>query len=183
VRKLNLVQPIRDSKKIEAMKEYLKGESKRDYILFLLGIGTGLRISDILQLRKQDLLDTHIITREKKTGKLKRLRITPSIRKELNEYLKDLEDDEYVVKSRQGFNRPIDRSRAYTILKSAASHCNIKEIGTHTLRKTFGYHFYKQTGDIAMLMKLFNHSDEQITLRYIGITQESMDEAMIKYKI
>jgi integrase len=180
---LNLVQPIRDSKKVQAMKEYLKNENKRDYILFLLGVGTGLRISDILKLRKRDLLDTHIITREKKTGKPKRLRITPSIRKELNDYLKELEDDDYVIKSRQGFNRPIDRSRAYTILKSAAANCNIKEIGTHTLRKTFGYHFYKQTGDIAMLMQLFNHSDEKITLRYIGITQDSMDEAMIKYKI
>ncbi|MFP3813497.1 tyrosine-type recombinase/integrase, partial [Bacillus sp. SIMBA_005] len=57
------------------------------------------------------------------------------------------------------------------------------DIGTHTLRKTFGYHFYKQTKDVAMLQEIFNHSDQRTTLRYIGINQDAMNNAMKKFKI
>ncbi|MFJ7183812.1 tyrosine-type recombinase/integrase [Lysinibacillus xylanilyticus] len=59
-----------------------------------------------------------------------------------------------ICKSRQGSNRPIDRSTAYRILREAAEACRIQEIGTHTLRKTFGYHFYQQTQEVATLQEL-----------------------------
>lgn len=180
---MNFVQPIRNPEKIDEMKEYLKSRNKRNYIMFLIGIGVGLRISDILPLKKEDILGTHIIIKEKKTDKPKRIRIPPSIRKELLEYAKTLEDGEYVVRSRQGGNKPIDRSTAYRILREAANYCGLKEIGTHTLRKTFGYHFYKQTKDIALLQDIFNHASPDITMRYIGIDQDARDKAMIKFKI
>ncbi|RAP14991.1 hypothetical protein HS9_00315 [Bacillus velezensis] len=57
------------------------------------------------------------------------------------------------------------------------------DIGTHMLRKTFGYHFYKQTKDVAMLQEIFNHSDQRTTLRYIGINQDAMNNAMKNFKI
>lgn len=180
---MNFVQPIRDLAKLQEMKLYLKSKSTRNYILFILGISTGLRISDILKLKKEDLLSTHVILRETKTRKQKRIRIPPSIRKEILEYAKELIDGDYVIQSRQGANKAIDRSTAYRILREAAEHVHLKEIGTHTLRKTFGYHFYKQTKDVAMLQEMFNHSSPQITLRYIGINQDSMDKAMMKFKI
>ncbi|WP_157074399.1 tyrosine-type recombinase/integrase, partial [Geobacillus zalihae] len=91
---MNFVQPIRDPEKIAAMKKYLLQRSKRNYILFVLGINTGLRISDLLQLKKEDLLQTHLKLREKKTRKEKRIRIPPAIRKELIEYAKTLKDGE-----------------------------------------------------------------------------------------
>ena len=50
-------------------------------------------------------------------------------------------------------------------------------MGTHTLRKTFGYHYYKKFKDIAMLQKIFNHSNPAITLNYIGIEQDKIDES------
>lgn len=180
---MNFVQPIRDPEKIAAMKRYLLQRSKRNYILFIIGINTGLRISDILQLKKEDLLQTHLKLREKKTRKEKRIRIPPAIRKELIEYAKTLQDGEYVFRSRQGGNRPIDRSTAYRILREAAEYVSLDEVGTHTLRKTFGYHFYQQTKDVAMLQELFNHSSPHITLKYIGVNQDAMDKAMMKYKI
>lgn len=180
---MNFVQPIRDAEKINEMKSYLKNKSERNYILFLLGISTGLRISDILKLRKEDLLSTHINIKETKTRKHKRIRIPPYARKELIEYARRLKDGEFVIKSRQGGNKPIDRSTAYRILREAAEQVKLNEIGTHTLRKTFGYHFYHQTKDIAMLQEIFNHSSQDITLRYIGINQDSLDKAMLKFKI
>lgn len=180
---MNIVQPIRDLEKIGKIKQYLKGKSERDYILFLLGINTGLRISDILLLKKEDLLKSHLDIKETKTTKRKRVKIPGYIKKEIIAYAKQLKDGEYVIKSRQGGNRSIDRSTAYRILREAAEHVGLTEIGTHTLRKTFGYHFYQQTKDVAMLQELFNHSSPSITLRYIGIHQDSLDKAMEKYRI
>jgi integrase len=180
---MNFVQPIRDPEKIEAIKQFLKEQNKRNYILFLIGINTGLRISDILKLKVGDVKGTHISIREKKTGKQKRIRITPSLKRELNWYIEGKRDDEYLIKSRNGHNKPIGRSMAYKILRKTAERFHLDEIGTHTLRKTFGYHFYQQTKDVAMLQEIFNHSSPAITLKYIGVNQDSMDRAMTKFKI
>lgn len=180
---MNIVQPIRDLEKIEKMKMYLKQKNERDYILFILGISTGLRISDILNLKKEDLLKSHVDIMETKTTKRKRVKLPGYIKKEVVPYAKKLSDDSYVIKSRHGANRPIDRSTAYRILRKAAEHINLSEVGTHTLRKTFGYHFYQQTKNVAILQELFNHSSPSITLKYIGINQDALDQAMDKYRI
>ena len=115
--------------------------------------------------------------REMKTGKQKRIQITAALRRELKWYIEDMEDYEYLIKSRQGKNRPIGRSMAYKILSGAAAEFGLDEIGTHTLRKTFGYHMYMQTKNIALLMEIFNHSSERVTLRYIGMNQDVMDKS------
>ncbi|TYS50103.1 site-specific integrase [Bacillus infantis] len=180
---MNFVQPIRDLEKVEAIKTYLKEESERNYFLFLMGINTGLRISDILKLKVGDVKDKHIIIREQKTGKQKWILITPALRRELRRCVVNQPDEEYIFKSRQGENKPIGRSMAYKILRKAAAQFKLKDIGTHTMRKTFGYHFYQQTKDVAMLQEIFNHSSPDITLKYIGVNQDGMDKAMSRFKI
>lgn len=180
---MNFVQPIRDLNKIDEIKRYFKQKCERDYMMFILGLNTGLRISDILTLKVSDLKDLHIILREKKTRKQKMIRITPSLRRELKVYIEEMKKEEYLFQSRNGTNKPISRSQAYKILRNAAEKYKLVDIGTHTLRKTFGYHFYLQTKDIAMLQELFNHSSPHITLRYIGINQDNMDKAMSRFKI
>ncbi|WP_018764104.1 site-specific integrase [Bacillus sp. 105MF] len=180
---MNFVQPIRDLEQIQQIKEYLKEKSERNYILFVMGINTGLRISDILKLKVGDLKGSHISMREMKTGKQKRIQITAALRRELKWFIDEREDHEYLIKSRQGSNRPIGRSMAYKILRAATAEFGLDEIGTHTLRKTFGYHMYMQTKNIALLMEIFNHSSERVTLRYIGVNQDAMDKAMTKFKI
>ncbi|HAM79802.1 MAG TPA: integrase [Ornithinibacillus sp.] len=109
--------------------------------------------------------------------------MTPALKRELKEYIEGKEDHEFLFKSREGINKPIGRSMAYKILREAAEYVSLEEIGTHTLRKTFGYHFYKQTKDVAMLQEIFNHSSPDITLRYIGINQDSIDKAMKEFRI
>ncbi|MCD5324762.1 MULTISPECIES: tyrosine-type recombinase/integrase [Pontibacillus] len=180
---MNFVQPIRDPIMINQVKDYLLEKSERNYMLFVIGINTGLRISDILQLKVKDVEGMHINLREKKTKKRKKIRITPQLRRELKWYIADKAPNEYLFKSRKGGNKAIGRSMAYKILRDAADQFGLKEIGTHTLRKTFGYHFYLQTKNTAMLQELFNHSSEKITLIYIGINQDTLDKAMSKFKI
>ena len=181
---MKFVQPIRDVQKIEEVKQLLKRKNKRNYIMFVLGINTGMRISDIVNIQvKHVRKKNHIIITEKKTGKDKRILITDSLKKCLKEYIENLRDDDYLIRSRQGKNKPISRFTAYKILKKAAAECDLLEIGTHTLRKTFGYHFYKKYQNIALLMDIFYHSNEKITLRYIGINQDIMDKALENFKI
>ena len=179
-----MVQPIRDIKDIENMKRVLKKSGQRDYMLFLTGINTGLRISDILKLKVSDVKGkSHISIKEKKTGKNKRLLLNAPFKVELDEYIADMQDDEPLFKSQKGDNKPIGVVRAWGLLKDAAEKCDLDEIGTHTLRKTFGYHFYQQYKDVALLQDIFNHSSPSVTLRYIGINADIVDTAISNFNL
>ncbi|MCK0471408.1 site-specific integrase [Halalkalibacter sp. APA_J-10(15)] len=180
---MNVVQPIRDPKKVHDIAEFLQKISERNYMLFFLGINTGLRIKDILNLKVKDVTGHYLTLREFKTKKQKRQRITPDLYRELKKYCSGMNNDEYLFQSRKGSNKPIVRETAYRILREAAEANGLDEIGCHTLRKTFGYHFYNQTKDIALLQKLLNHTSQAETLRYIGVDQDAMDNAMRKFKI
>lgn len=176
---MNLVQPIRDKNKIEEMKIYLLKSSYRDYMLFVVGINTGLRISDIIQLKVKHIKEPYIVLKEEKTEKLKRFLINDSLRSELEKYTLSMSPEEYLFPSKKG--GPISRVQAYRILNDAAQKVGIKEMGTHTLRKTFGYHHYKTYKDVAILQELFNHSSPGITRRYIGVSQDDMDETVKEF--
>lgn len=181
---MKIVQPIRDRSKIESMKVELLKSSFRDYLLFCVGINTGLRISDILKLTVSDVRNsTHIIITEQKTNKIKRFKINNFLADEFNKYIQNMADIEYLFKSQKGINKPISRVQAYRILNFVADKLKIDEIGTHTLRKTFGYHFYQKTKDVALLQQLFNHSSPSVTLRYIGINQDIIDNAINDFNL
>lgn len=171
-----VVEPIRDKKKIDDVKRILKENGSRDFLLFLLGINSGLRISDILKLRVEDVKNKDFISiRENKTNKIKKFPITESYRTYLNEFIIDKSSEEWLFASRRG-GKPITRIQAYRILTEACLKAGISvNIGTHILRKTFGYHFYQQKKDVALLQCIFNHSSPSITMRYIGITQDMID--------
>ncbi|UED72122.1 site-specific integrase [Brevibacillus sp. HD3.3A] len=180
---MNFVEPIRDMQKLDELKSLLKKRSERDYFLVVLGINTGLRISDLLRLKVADVKGkSHIILVEKKTGKRKRFLINDSLRKEVDQYVIGKKGDEYLFASTKR-PQPITRVRAYQIINGAAKKIGLSEIGTHTLRKTFGYHFYQRTKDIATLQMIFNHSHPSITLRYIGITQDLIDDAVNRFSL
>lgn len=181
---MNFVEPIRDSQKVRDIQEYLKRTNERDYILFITGIYTGLRISDILRLKIRDVQDKNFIyIREKKTGKRNIVELNKQLKKEYKWYCNDKNVDEYLIKSREGLNKAISRERAYSIIRQVGKDFGIENLGTHTMRKTFGYHYYRQTKDVATLMRMFNHSDPSITLLYIGIIQDEMNRARRNFTI
>ena len=183
---MEFVQPIRDLKQIETMKKLLKQQSLRDFCLFVVGINSGLRISDLLKLRICDVVENgklkdRITLREKKTNKFKDFPLSEKTKQALKEYLKtrDYSNDEplFISRKNKGF---LLRQQAYKIINGVAKSVGIREkIGTHTLRKTFGYHAYNNGYDITLIQKLFNHSSPSVTLRYIGITQEELDDVYL----
>lgn len=182
---MQTVQPIKHKEKIESMKKMLRASSLRNELLFVLGIHTGLRISDLLALKVRDVLtEHHIEVREKKTKKKRTIAISKKTFRLIERYLEKerpaAQHDEPLFRSQKG-GKAISRQHAYDILNRAAKAVGIGErIGTHSLRKTFGYFAYKQGVDLSMIQKLLNHSSQAETLRYIGITQEQLDEVVLK---
>ena len=186
---MQTVQPIKDKEKIEAMKKMLRASTLRNELLFVLGIHTGLRISDLLALKVADVLTKKGVVdrlelREKKTKKTRSIVLSKKTCRLIERYL-DIErpgtrGEEPLFRSQKG-GKAISRQHAYDILNKAARSVGITDrIGTHSLRKMFGYFAYKQGVDLAMIQKLLNHSSQTETLRYIGITQEQMDEVVLK---
>ncbi|MBU3157732.1 tyrosine-type recombinase/integrase (plasmid) [Clostridium estertheticum] len=190
---MKTVEPIRDLRTIRSMRAYLRDQSLRNELLFILGINVGLRISDILKLTFDDVLNfktmsakEYVIITEKKTSKTKKFYIGTIVSKLIEGYAATLEEvlpDMYVFCSKKSENKPISRQHAWYILNNAAEMIGIVErdytgkiisgeIGTHTMRKTFGYHAYTSGTTIELLMDIFNHSSKTQTLRYIGITED-----------
>lgn len=178
---MNLVEPIKDKLQVKAVEEYLASYSKRNQLIFAIGVNTGLRVSDILALDISDVKNkTYVEIRERKTKKYKRFPLNNKLKQLIREYLKEREQKYSIGEGEPLFigkkHHRLYRSQVYRFLNEACKKLGLKiNVGTHTMRKTFGYHHYKQNNDIALLQKILNHSSPSITLRYIGIDQEMID--------
>lgn len=182
------VDPIKDEKKISALKKYLLGSGNlRNYAMVVVGLNTALRISDILNLTWGSIYDfendkflNSVYLKEMKTKKSKKLKLNKNAIDSLNLYFNSIDrpsKDDYIFKSREGQNKPLTRQMAYDIIKDGADAVGIKgNIACHSLRKTFGYWSAKKGVPIHILMELYNHSSERTTKRYLGITQDDLDD-------
>lgn len=185
-------QPIRNIDKLYEVEQMLAQDNsaigKRRYLMFMCGIYLGRRISDLLPLRVNQLRGTEFLSiREKKTKKRIELPIPERLQIFVRRELKGLPEDQYVFLSSHTSHKrqwdkapkPIDRKTAYNDMKAIAAKAGIDyNVSTHTMRKTFGYHYYRRTKDIATLMVLFNHHSERETKIYIGIELDEMTEAV-----
>lgn len=197
------VYPIKTHKDIIAMANWLYEHKNNKYVLaFTLGINLGLRANELLDLKMNQVFSpdgsVRLIEDEEDTSdgidiyqsKTKKHRTVF-----LNAACKDalewafpikgayLHSEEYLFPSREGGAIQVGTFRK--VLKEAAAACGLKQnIGTHTCRKTWGWHQYKYNSekanlDITMLQRAFGHSSPEVTLRYLGITDEE-DKALYK---
>jgi len=159
---------------------------KCDFCLFTPGINSGLRVSDLLKPKVSDVVHgagrhlERITLREQKTGKAKSFPISITAARSIKEYLfarTGVHSMEPLFLSRKGKgDGHLQRAQAYKIINDAARGVGIMEpIGTHTLRKTFGYWASKDGKDITSLQKSLNYTSPSVTLSYIGITQDDLD--------
>ena len=159
----------------------------KDYKMSLLigcGICFGLRISDILQLSWDMLLDdSSFEVIEKKTQKRREIRINKGFQKHILDCYNALlitDKSEKCFKSRE--HRVYSIQRINMLLKDIKKKYSIKSVknfSTHSLRKTFGRHVYERAdsnGEMALVMlsELFNHSNIAITKRYLGLRKEEI---------
>ncbi len=188
---MGTTQPIRDSRQLSQFINYYATiqPNQRNYTLIVMGLHTALRISDILELRWKNVFDfenakcrTHLQLIEHKTGKKSKIVLCPETRKALSNFyiMKKPEPDNYIFSAKVYRDKPLSRSQAYRIVRRAAENTIQEEhISCHSLRKTFGYHAWKQGVPPALLMDIYNHSSYDITKRYLGITQDERDDIFL----
>jgi len=188
---MRIVEPIRSESQIKMIKGNLyRQKNPRDFLLFVFGINSGLRIGDLLSLKLGDVKDSRgglkddLDITEQKTGKTRKVFFNKQIKDALNHYLKktDIFDlDRYLfINEKSKRNRPITRVRAYQLINKWCKDVGLNcKVGGHTLRKTFGYHLRKQGISIEQISSLLNHQNVRVTFRYIGISQDE-DRSVIK---
>lgn len=132
-------EPIKSRKDIATIEQYLKAHNKRDYVIWVLGLNSGLRVSDIVRLNVADVVGkTHIKIIEKKTGKDKTFYINDKLKRVLKDFTKGRNLDEPLFLGKQG--KRLDRSEVYRFLNSACKELQIAiNVGTRTMRKTYCY--------------------------------------------
>ena len=160
----------------------------RNKMLFLIGVNVGLRASDLMQLRwsyfyKNDMTfkEFYVLQPKKtrKTGKFVKIFFNQTVKKAIENYVNDypIEDlNGYLFKSRKGDN-PITERGLWKIIVDVAADADIeKNVGSHSLRKTWARNIYDNAADksgaLVMLQECLRHSDSLTTLRYISIMDE-----------
>lgn len=166
---------------------------------------------DLIDIFREDLSFRDVVgATEQKTKKYKEFALNDKVKQELESYIccyfyilyniyigiekidlsqkteQEREQIKEVVKTKPLFpsertEEHISRYQIDRILKAAAKKCNLENIGTHTMRKTFGYWFYQRTKDIATLQKMLNHSSQRETMIYIGLEQEEINRAYLNF--
>lgn len=186
------VYPIKTDEELRSMAAWLRANQHPKYFLaFVLGINIGLRANELLSLKVRDVvrpdrsikmseniqdMNDGISIWQSKNQKNRQLFLNNDCVKALRYYFDLVYDgyppmDEDLFPSREGGHLEVGTLR--DVLKKAAKECGIRQnIGTHTLRKTFGYRHYQKFGNIEHLRRLFCHSSSLVTLRYIGIAEE-----------
>lgn len=192
---MSKTDPIRTNEELNEIKEeLLKNHRWRDYVLVVLGVNTALRISDLLNLRWKDVYSfqsgkfyQHIYLTERKTKKKNVIMLNSNVIKSLEllkENLDTIKEDDFIIKSRVSENKPIHRSRAYSIIREIAESVGIEgHIACHSLRKTFGYHAWKCGYSPAVIMEIYNHSSLEVTRRYLSINQDDKDQVFMNIKL
>jgi len=180
-------QPIRNKHQVRELAQYyLKRGELRNHLLIIMGVHTALRISDLLRLTWEDVYDfSHnrihesVFVIEKKTNKTKLITLNKSIITALSICLKNAKRGEFLFNSRKG--GAISRIQAYRIIRTAAETLGFRtRVSCHSLRKTFGYHAWKNGVSPTVIMDIYNHSNFAVTQRYLGVSQDDKDAAYQK---
>jgi integrase len=191
-RNIKNVKPIKDSNVLKDVQDTLLHNFKlgrRNYTIFQVGKATLLRVSDVLALEYDDVFNDDGTVKEetyihdKKTGKGNHLYLYP-VEKDLKEYKQWLDDhgihSKWLFPSSEN-DKHIDPHQFYKVMKKVGDLLGINYLGTHTMRKTGAYKVYEQTGyNIGFVMELLNHSSQSMTLRYLGIDEESKRDKLRK---
>lgn len=168
------------------IKEY---QAYRNYMLFLIGFNTAFRAEDLLQLRVKDVIKGFVSIKENKTKKVQNFRMNKKLHEEIKNYIEtyDLKEHDYLFMGQKkkdtykGITKnviyPITRQQGRNICKKVSNAVGIDfKFGLHSLRKTFGYMYIKNGGNVITLMKMYNHSSPDITLLYVMWGKEDAEK-------
>ena len=169
------VEPIRNLKDIKAIKRML-ADNPRNTCLFTLGINTNLRAGDILNVKVGQVRGLkELVLKEKKTGKSRLITLNKAVTESVKSLLTTRRnaDDDYLFLGQRG---PLTVPTLSRMVKGWCKAINLKgNYGSHTLRKTWGYHQRVSFGiGLPELMVCFNHSSQRQTLDYLCVQPEEV---------
>lgn len=182
--------PIKSKEAVLDIQDYLKS-NKRNYVLFVLGVSTGYRSGDLVELKVRDIrkaLDDNYFeilegkkrnskNIKKKNMKPRKVKVNSSLELILKEYISGKFDYEYVFTSRKGSNQHITVSSISRILKDAGHKFGLKNITAHSMRKTYAYFIFVNSElNITLVKEMLGHSSIEETKRYIGLDRETHDK-------
>lgn len=195
VRPLRGCRPLSEAE-VSAVLEALTGPNAlRDRALWILGVRSGFRISEILSLRVRDVFQSGRILERvtvprrymKRKAEGRTVLLHPAAREALRAWITELEargqsgPDRVTFPSRKGTNRPIGRRQAWRILRQAFEGAElVGNLGTHTMRKTFADRLYERLGgDLVKLQKALGHRSILSTAAYVSFREEEIDAAIL----
>lgn len=166
---MNWVAPIKDDETLQQFKDKLREMDDKYYIMFEIGVGTGLQLQEILKFKNKDIRGKESIDAYIGTKNIKRtFNIPENVRKIIDDFTEGKDPEAYLILGHASSPAALSREQAYRALKSAGKSIGLTSIGAQTMRKTFAWRYYKTTGDIYYLQNLLNHASPSITYRYIG---------------
>ena len=181
---MKTTEPIRNKHQVrELAAYYLKRGEIRNHVLIVMGVYTALRVSDLLRLRWSDVYDFEnkrvrdsVTITEKKTKKTKTIALNSQIKTALSTYAFAARPDAFIIENKRT-KKAISRIQAYRLIRAAAEALGLfYRVSCHSLRKTFGYHSWKNGASPVVIMEIYNHSSLAVTRRYLGITQDDKNE-------
>lgn len=185
-------RPLKSTRQVNEVASLLRNHTKdglRNELLFTIGINNGIRTQDIVKLKVDQVLDCQSVRiTESKTGKVQTLYFNNRVQRLLKEYLQERKrksiTSDWLFPNYKDHRDHITTQAVYRMFKRVSAYNpKIDGLTAHTMRRTYGYLYYKKTHDIVTLMKMFNHSSQAITLRYIGVSKEEIEEARKKFEI
>ena len=182
---MNWVAPIKDQETLKNFGETLKQVDYKYYIMFELGVGTGLQLQDILAFKNKDVTGKKEIEVTIGTRNMKNVFTVPEeLQQIINEYTKGKDPEAYLILGHSSSNKPVSREQAYRVLRSAGHKIGLNSIGAQTMRKTYAWNYYKETGDIYLVADVLGHKDVNTTKKhYAAIEDERRRKARNAVKL
>lgn len=165
------VSPIKDENQLQKFCDELEKIDEKYRIMFLVGIGTGLQMQEILRLRVGEVRNRDFFSPAIGMRDIRRdFRIPSELRREIDRFTEGKDESSYLIYGHgTRMDHPLSREQAYRVMKIAGNKAGLDDVGVTTMRKTFAWRYYQRTGDIYYLQDLLGHSSPAVTYRYIGI--------------
>lgn len=176
------VQAIKKHETIKLIGHLLEMRcSKQMADIWNIGLNLALRISDLLSIQFNDIQGDRLVIKEMKTGKQANIKLNQKVLTHIQQIRDEHPEHIYLFQSFRNQQAKNIKPRQLTRRAVTKAFALVGEelklaLGTHSMRKTRGYHLYQNTKDIGRVMKMLRHSSEGVTLRYIGITQDDVDQ-------
>lgn len=170
---MSWVSPIKDRETLQEFENGLKMAGEKYFVLFEIGLGTGLKLPDILGLRNGDVRGKEVLKLNIGKKNIRRIfKIPEKLQQEILVYTEGKDPEAWLFPGRSG-SRPLSKEYACRVMKQVGNELGLPSVGSSTMRKTFAWNYYKATEDIFYLQNLLNHASPSLTYRYIGEEPEA----------